>query len=152
MLEKHTAINTPNVGIITGRDAIHLDTLRFPNLTTLELHGGLNVALCSGLDYANGFVSYSLKFNSVVWLKYTELDFYGLDTGIVEDPNPVVRKSSFDVIENSELIMTFQNGDRSSKISNAHKHFVLSTYDIIFEIVAAKFNLTLGDIEPKSQR
>ena len=133
MLEKYTAVRTPSAGIISGRDAIYLDKMRFPNLVTVKFTGSLNTDLCDGLNVADDFLPYTLSFNSVVWFKLNELDFAGLDRIESSESETYWGESSFGIIENSKLVSTFQKHDHSSKISEHHKHYILYTCDIVLK-------------------
>ena len=148
MVLRYSAVRTREAGVISGRDAIFLDKIKFPNLETLKLYGSFNAALCDGLDDKLEFVPYNLLFKSVVWLKLNELDFVGLDGIEPDETSSNWGESSFDMILNSSLIEKFQNHDHSAKITTDHKHYVLYTYDIVFGVIATDYCLTLGQPEP----
>ena len=51
--------------------------------------------------------------------------------------------SSFDFVDNSCLIQELTNRWTTSKIKKDHKHYVLQTYDYVFDIVAKDYKLEI---------
>lgn len=109
-------------GIIEGRDGIYLDSISYPDESTLILRGDFNTP--------KDFKKYEIKFSGIVYLHSIELDFGE-------------RKSmaSFGVIDNSVLIQKLQKTNHSNKLKPHHKHFYFQTYDTIFELVAEDYDL-----------
>jgi hypothetical protein len=118
-------IETP-LGIASGRDAIYLDKVMFLNRTnTLVFEVDLNAALCS--KTANGeivdFSSFILTFNQVLATSQVELDSWDWES-----------ESSFDEIKSSEWIKNL-----GGKVTSEYKHFLIQTYDDVFEIVCKDY-------------
>ena len=88
------------------------------------------------------FRKFALKFESVVYLEVTSLELYqDFDDDLYET------SSSFDEILNSKLIEELGKHDPNREVSEDHRHYVLATYDDVFEIVARDVTLELGDYE-----
>lgn len=125
-------------GIIWGRDAIFLDEISFHyDKNEVTFVGELNSNLCSKLPHNSEYRGFRLTFTGVMAFQMTELD---CAHGVVAN----LSKSSFDVVENSEWISQMRVGDRSGKLKDSHRHFILSTYDDVFEIVAAGFEFEIS--------
>ena len=136
MNEKRTPVET-NAGIISGRDAIFLDELHFSYRTkTVEFTGELNSALCSNVDQDSKFVPYQLQFRDVLAFRMIDLDF---------ESDESTCQSSFDVLENSSYVQALLDADHSGKVKVDHRHFVLATYDDVFEIIATGFTFDLSE-------
>src|SRR5688572_5295227 len=126
-------------GIISGRDAIHLDEVRvslYPRI--LELLGELNSSLCSKYKDKEGWIKYSLKFSGVLTFKMTELDlreYFG--------------KTSFDLVANSEWLNELQGKSYTDKLKPSHKHYTVFTYDDVFDIICESVEMTLSDSRSK---
>ena len=139
MKQTFEAIETP-AGIISGRDAIFLDEVKLSlNPATIELIGELNRHLCSKFRDGDTWIKYSLKFLNVLAYSMTELDFRD-HLGV----------SNFDRVNNSEWLRDFRQRDHSSKVKQNHQHFILFTYDDVFDIVSESFEMTL--LESRSAR
>ena len=124
MKRKYNPIKTP-LGIANGRDAIYLDNVAFSNRTnTLTLDLGLNIALCSDShDDEIDFSSCQLRFNGVLATLQKELDSWDWES-----------ESSFDEILESSWIM-----ELGGKVTSRHKHYLLQTYDDVFEVVCENY-------------
>jgi len=126
-----TAVETI-LGTIEGRDGIHLArTVHELSPSTLILYGNINARLCTSYSGTGRWISYELRFSRVSAYKCWELDYYPWEACI---------NSSFDVVKQSKWL-------EELSIENA-QHFVLSTYDYIYEIVAEHFDLILGEGRP----
>jgi hypothetical protein len=125
------AIHT-EVGVLNGRDAIFLDSVEY-KFGTLRLEGHFNANLASAYQGREEDIPYILVFTGVMYYAAWELDLYPNDRDI---------ESSFDKVENSPLLKTLKN-DGSEKMTDQHQHFVLSTYDDVYEIVALDYCLTI---------
>lgn len=136
-----------DAGTIAGRDAIILDSIRLPDERKLVLTGSLNSDLCDGLTQIDHSVNFKLSFGGVVWLKLTELDFADAESS--ENCDIPYRESCFVISQNSELVVSFRDADHSSKITDNHKHYVLATYDTVFELIANEFKMKLEDSQPE---
>jgi hypothetical protein len=121
------------VGIISGRDAIHLDEIRVDYAKSrIELFGEFASALCSNSSSEFDFIKYAISFAGIFFFKMTELDF-----------STLASESSFDEVLNSKLVEHFKEHDSASKLRFGHKHYVFRTYDYIFEVVCQSFELKL---------
>jgi hypothetical protein len=121
------------VGIIRGRDAIYLDLMEQKD-GEIILYGEINSSLIELKNKTKKeWLKYKLYFKNVLYYECCELDFYG---------NMPALRSSFDTINNSKLIETFEIKN-NRKINKNHKHFIISTYDYIYEIVSSEYNLEI---------
>ncbi len=126
--ETRIPIETP-VGNLNGRDAIYTDMLihsQCPSI--LEAEGEFAANLCSSYEGDNKWIKFKISFFQVLFFNGWEIEFYPYEKRIV---------SSFDFIENSELLDGFGEHQK--------KHFVFSTYDYIYEIIAANYKIVLGE-------
>ena len=128
-------INT-QLGIISGRDAIHLDeqkdvTSRYGMTFMGEIAGDL----CSN-NYTNKeWIPYILSFDCPIYFVGYELDLY---------PNVSYLKSSFCLIKESDLLTSILEKDLQGKFDKQNfRHFVLATYDYVYEIIACDFKLEI---------
>ena len=127
------------VGVIFGRDAIFLDSVIvgvYPN--SLELIGEFNSSLCSKYKDRDEFIKYNLKFSGVLAYMMTELDL-----------RDFLGKSSFDLVVNSEWINELNKWNSSKKLKSDHKHFMVFTYDDVFDVICQSYELTLLESRPK---
>ena len=124
--ENRIAIET-EIGILYGRDAIYLDLL-LQEFSKLEFEGEFNTHLCSKYSGQSNRIKYNIEFFNIIFFASWELDNY---------QDELKMASSFDIINNSNFIKKFN-------IKNK-KHFVFSTYDFIYEIIAEDYQLVLKD-------
>ena len=118
------------IGIINGRDAIYLDLMEQKG-NEIIFYGEINTGLTEiKNDIKKEWLKYKLSFKETIYYKCYELDFYKKKKSL---------ESSFDKINNSKTIERMKLLDREFKINNKHKHFVLTTYDYIYEIIASKY-------------
>ena len=118
------------LGRFYGRDCIYLDRLVFQDrTTTLVLEGGIDGDLCT-VPQRGSFVSYALRFRGVLALKMVELDSW--DWGC---------ESSFDEVHESEWLRAL-----GGKVTAAHRHFVVQTYDDVFEVVCETFEFEIQNV------
>lgn len=124
-----------DVGRIWGRDAIFLDKVNMINEETFQLIGEFNGTLCSNIKNKE-YIRYNITFKNVILFKMIELDF--------DESN---KESSFDEVENSNVIVHLKNKDnqrKTGKIDDSFKHYIFSTYDTVFEIIGKSFELILN--------
>ena len=121
------------------RTAIFLDSIEFLNRTNeLRLRGDLNGKQLSELKQ-EADLPYTLQFSGVLASRVTELDTWESQKNWYND-------SSFDEIENSEWIATL-----GGKIGPEHRHFIVSTYDDVIEVIATDYSLQIDETtEPAS--
>ena len=130
MKEIYTPIETM-VGLIKCRDAIFLDDLKFDYAkNSITLLGQLNGNLCSKNETGQQYIDYSLTFTGLLGLQMIELDF-SLYAG----------QSSFDMVENSKWLAHMHENDSASKVTAQHQHYLLMTYDDVFDVICASYDL-----------
>lgn len=127
---KTQAIETV-VGILYGRNAIYLDEVhqRFDPPTPLFFKGALSTSCCQEYKGTSKFIDYSLLFENTKFFSCCELDYYKHEKSL---------SSSFDTVQDSNLLQMFSFGSE-------YKHYVLATYDLVYEIVAKKFTLSVHE-------
>lgn len=131
-MDKAVPVKT-EYGILAGRDCIYLDEVSFCNRTNrLHLKGEINGSLCS-IPPAGYWVPYELIFEGVLIQKIT-----GLDIWTSQQNN--APQSSFDEIENPPWL-----DDLSNKKTWPHRHFILHTYDDVFEVSCLSFKMVFGE-------
>lgn len=132
---EYKAIKTREVGIINGRDAVFLDEFKqtFDNIHNCIFKGTVNSKLIE-TKKGKDDISYILTFRNVIYYQCCEIDTY---------INEVKMNSSFDLVENSNLMKELKNGRKSSKIKEEHKHYVLQTYDYVYDIIAIGYELEI---------
>jgi hypothetical protein len=124
-----------DVGIISGRDAIHLDLVE-QREGEIKFQGEINTGLVEiKNNIEKDWLKYKLSFKGIVYFKCCELDFYTSEKLLI---------SSFDKINNSEKITKLKSLDHSSKIDINHKHYVFATYDYVYEIIASQYFLEIN--------
>ena len=118
MKTEYTPIRT-KVGIISGRDAIYLDSYNYDiKQQSLTLRGELSGSLLEKKQ--DGFVPYNLVFFGVTEHQITDLETFGYSKG----------RSSFDEITTSP--------------PPEQRYFLVRTYDDVFEITASSFDLRIN--------
>lgn len=116
-----TALGTPR-----GRDSIYLGDIEqtvCPRQITFK--GNIEGLL------ATASVPFVLRFYGLLELHAIELDFSD-----AEHP------SSFVEVMDSQRVAELKARDHSSKV-HEHRHFILATYDEVFEIISAGYELAL---------
>jgi hypothetical protein len=58
-------------------------------------------------------------------------------------------ESSFDLVVDSEWLKEFREKGDSRKIQSDHKHYIVFTYDDVFDVINQSFELTLLETRPK---
>ena len=158
MTQKVTPIQT-TVGFISGRDTIYLKGVIFVNDNEYCIKGQLNGYNCSSQDKIlvedNVTLPFSLNFKGVLLWRAVELDYAEHELNIETD-------SCFDLIEHSEKIAKISALDKAAQVGKInrgydknghwsceiwHQHFVLRTYDTVFEIIAQSYDLVIGQPE-----
>ena len=130
-------------GVILGRDAIFLDDVHFDyQKNIVELRGELNSHLCSKYrDDEDSFIGYSLTFSGVLAFAMTELDF--------KDHLGV---SSFDRVVNAKWLDEMRRKDHSAKVKLNLEHFLVFTYDDVFDIACESYELKILEAREKQER
>lgn len=133
---KYININDKKLGILDGRDCIYIDTVTLDHVNSLTFEGEINGHLASKIrDYK--WIPYKLTFKRVISYSACELDtFLNREYG----GYMTFDYGCFTVVQNSgqlaELPIRY-DFDRS-----IYKHFRVFTYDVVFDIFAAGFELT----------
>jgi hypothetical protein len=126
-----------SIGQLNGRDAIFLDDISFDySKHKVTFKGEFNCSLCSNYLGNKDFILYELIFQNVYDFKMTELDNY------IEGDN-IETKSSFGFVEDSPLIKGIIK-KVGKRLPMDSKHFILQTYDDVFDIVATDFELKIN--------
>lgn len=125
---------TTSVGKIYGRDAIHLDSMSMQNNSNFQLQGAFCKGLCENLT-GEGFQDYTIVFYNVSWMQMIELEYCDWRKSV----------SSFDELLHTAQLHTILDKQRHlhGKLNKAVKHYIFSTYDLVFEIICQRFELTL---------
>jgi len=122
-------VQTP-LGVLRGRDCIYLDAAAFENGTSeLVLRGAINGELV-GAGPAGDF-AYVLRFTGVLAVRMVELDSW--------EGNAL---SSFD-----EVLGSLWAAELGGKVSAAHRHLCIATYDDVFDVICSAFTLQLRACE-----
>lgn len=125
-MARNIPIITP-YGILSGRDCVYLDDVKFENRTnTLLLEGSISGNLCGIPQDAD--LQYILQFRGVLALNMIELDSWNWKSA-----------SSFDEIRESDWISSL-----GGKVTLDHRHFFLQTYDDIFQVVCLSYELNIS--------
>lgn len=131
-------IETP-LGIISGRDAFYLDNIRFEYMgkqgTTISFEGSINGSLCSQNDKNLEWFKYSLAFPHVLVFHMVEFDFSNFS-----------ETASFVQVINSDWIDECHAFDTAGKIRYEHNHYILRTYDDVFDIVSRDYKFIISEI------
>ncbi len=118
------------LGILSGRDCIYLDKVDLTNGTnTLKLSGEINGNLCSQ-KRSGLFIPYQFTFSGVLALKMIELDSWDF-----------LSESSFDEIKKSTWLKKLDGKVNPSE----HKHYIIQTYDEVFEVICNKFKFEINE-------
>ena len=133
------AIET-EVGIISGRDAVFLDKVEIlSDKYGMIFTGELNGVLCSGNETGDRYIPYKISFDDCVYHSCHELDLYSGERDLI---------SSFDLVIKSDLLNGIFDKQGIGKFSNDSKekynHYVLATYDFVYEVVARDFKIEIS--------
>ena len=116
------------VGKLRGRNALYLDEVRQTFApSSLIFTGSLSAPQCSNYQGLERFPAYEALLEDYQYYACTSLDAYKHEKHL---------SSSFDLVTDSELI-------NSLKLPVNYNHYVLATYDFVYEIVAKNFALSL---------
>jgi len=126
----YKAIKT-ELGILAGRDCILLDKTSFiRSKRSLILKGSINNYITDKTQLEKRFSKYLLTFTGVLAFKVLELDSW---EEIIDDEYFNV-ESSFDEISDSTWIK-----ELGGKANSSHHHYLVQTYDDVFNVVCAKY-------------
>ncbi len=132
------AVRTP-LGYMYGRDAIYVDKLDYElERRTVTLTGEFNGALGSDAK-SDDFIMYTLRLEGVYYFNVVELDLYGDDVQSVQSQSAY--PSNWLEYRHSTLL---DNARQQGKAELQRlRHFILFTYDDVFEIVCRMYTLEL---------
>lgn len=128
---EYQAIITKEVGRIYGRDAIFLDSFH-QEFNECIFKGEFNSNLVE-VHFNQHFVPYTFHFLEVIYYQCCELDLYFEKTN-----------SSFDLVHDSQLLAKLRSKSSSEKIKPDHQHYVLKTYDDVYNIIARNYKLVVA--------
>ena len=116
------------LGIPKGRDSIYLAAIQ-QAVCPREITFSGNI---EGL-IETASVPFALRFHGLLELHAIELDFSD-----AEHPTSLVE------VMDSERVATLKARDHSAKVKD-HRHFIFATYDEVFAVICAGYELTLGE-------
>ena len=117
-MENILSLEHEKLGILYGRDCIFVDSV-IQTDSTLQFKGEINGNLASKIK-DKMWIPYELIFRKVIKYSSCELDTYEADKNEIQ----VMSKSSLLVIQDSD-----------------YKHFVIYTYDFVFNVFAVDYEL-----------
>ncbi len=119
------------LGIPKGRDSIYLGTIEHSVCPREITFRGNIESLVPGAS-----VRFVLRFHGLLELHSLELDFtdFGLPASFVE-------------VVASERVAAMKRRDHSAKV-RGHRHFILATYDEVFEVICQGYELALEEPLP----
>lgn len=119
-----------------GRNAIYLDGfLETFDQGGLLFSGELSATQCSEYRGRGGWIEYDITFYGVRAFHSWDFELY---------PNRLQKVSSFDLVENSAWLKYLSEVNLKDSSVLELEHFVLSTYDFIYEIAASKYEFRVG--------
>ena len=132
-MEKILSVEHEKLGILYGRDCIHLDNV-IQKGSTLEFKGEINGELASKIQ-DDIWVSYKLVFKKVIKYYSCELDTYEADENEVHgiDGNVLFVIQDSEHLKNIPVRYDYKKYD--------YKHFLIYTYDFVFNVFAVDFEL-----------
>lgn len=122
------------LGYLYGRDAIYVDKLYYGLGRRMTLAGEFNGALASKSE-SDDFVMYTLRFEGVFYFNMVELDLYSDQL----PPGQSDIKSNWLEYRQSPLLERAQQNQELKEL----RHFILFTYDDVFEIACQRYELEL---------
>ena len=126
-MQQYQPIETP-LGVIRGRSGIFLDDVSFSyQAGTIEFTGDFLTSSGSVKQSDGELQGYVIRFAGVVALKMIELDSWEFHGG-----------SSFDEVLGSDWVAQL-----GGKVTTEHRHFLIQTYDDVFEIVCMSYEIIL---------
>lgn len=132
-MENIHAIEHEKLGILYGRDCIFADSV-IQTYSTLQFKGEINGNFASKINDAI-WIPYELIFKRVIKYVSCELDTYEADKNEIQAQS----RSSFLVIQDSDSLMNIPI--RYDYNKNDYKHFIVYTYDFVFNVFAVDYEL-----------
>lgn len=132
-MENILSIEHEKLGILYGRDCIFADSM-IQTGSTLKFKGEINGNLASKIK-TEIWIPYELIFKKVIKYTSCELDTYEADKNEIQ----VMSKSSFLVVQDSNHLINIPV--RYDYNKNDYKHFIIYTYDFVFNVFAVDYEL-----------
>ena len=132
-MENILSIEHEQLGTLYGRDCIFADSV-IQTGSTLKFKGEINGNLASKIK-AEIWIPYELIFKKVIKYTSCELDTYEADKNEIQ----VMSKSSFLVVRDSNYLINIPV--RYDYNKNDYKHFIIYTYDFVFNVFAVDYEL-----------
>ena len=132
-MENILSIEHEQLGTLYGRDCIFADSV-IQTGSTLKFKGEINGNLASKIK-AEIWIPYELIFKKVIKYTSCELDTYEADKNEIQ----VMSKSSFLVVQDSNYLINIPV--RYDYNKNDYKHFIIYTYDFVFNVFAVDYEL-----------
>lgn len=132
-MENIITIEDEKLGILYGRDCIFVDSV-IQTDATLKFKGEINGNLASNIK-AVKWIPYELIFKDVIKYVSCELDTYEADKNEIQAMN----KGSLVVIQDSDHLKNISVRDDYNK--NDYKHFIIYTYDFVYNVFAVDYEL-----------
>lgn len=127
------SIEHEKLGTLYGRSSIFVDSVTQTG-STLKLKGEINGDLASKIK-DKIWIPYELVFKKVIKYFSCELDTYEADKNEIQ----VMIKSSLCVIQDSDHLLNIPV--RYDYNKNEYKHFIICTYDFVFNVFAVDYEL-----------
>ncbi|WPP40011.1 hypothetical protein SK066_15475 [Paenibacillus hunanensis] len=130
------AVSTP-LGYVYGRDAVYVDRLDYElERRHVTLVGEFNGTLASKSE-SDDFVKYTLCFEGVYYFNAMELDLHG-------DYLPIGKTDiKSDWLEYRQSPLLERAKQKAKRELKELRHFILFTYDNVFEIACQNYTLEL---------
>lgn len=135
-MEHVCLIEHEELGVLYGRDCIFADSV-VQTGPTLKFIGDINGSLTSKIQ-AGIWIPYELIFRQVIKYFSCELDTYEED----KNENYGMNEGSLFIIKDSSYLKNIPVRYDYKKYD--YKHFVVCTYDFIFNIFATDYELKCG--------
>lgn len=133
IVEHNHLIELEELGVLYGRDCIFVDNV-VQTGSTLKFKGKINGRLASKI-HDNIWIPYELTFKQVIKYSSCELDTFEAS----RNEAYATCKASFFIIQNSECLKKIPIRYDYKKYD--YKHFMVCTYDFIFNVLAVDYKL-----------
>lgn len=132
-MEHIHSIEHEELGVLYGRDCIFVDSVVQTD-STLKFTGEINGSLASKIQ-DDIWIPYELIFKQVIKYSSCESDTYEAD----ENETHGISKGSFLVIQDSDYLKNIPIRYDYKKYD--YRHFMVCTYDFIFNVFAVDYKL-----------
>ena len=133
-MENIVGVEVPGLGILSGRDCIHIDRVVQDSSDGLEFKGEINGYLTEKIKEEK-WIPFTLTFHRVIAFSSCELDTYlNMDTY----GNAI--NSDLNTVENSKCLERLPIRADYDRLEL--KHYLLFTYDNVYNIIAASFDIS----------